>query len=84
MKASKSSVVVIYNCSNQLVQLQACIPGGDFYSSEAQIRIPPSRHVNLLKSHLRDDQITNLAKKGIIKILHDSEASDSREEALVS
>lgn len=83
-KAKKSHVVRVYNNSKQLIQLQVRPPGGDFFTNESQVRIPPGEDVLLPKSHLRQDQIQNLTKKGFIRILHDSEAVAEREEALVS
>lgn len=65
----------IYNCSKQLIPLQARTPGGDFYTSEQQIRISPGQDVLLPKAYLRADQIENLQKRGMIKVLHDSEFS---------
>ena len=83
-KAKKSHVVRIYNNSKQLIQLQVRPPGGDFFTNESQIRIPAGGDVLLPKSHLRQDQVDNLVKKGFIKILHDSEAMADRESTLVS
>lgn len=83
-KAKKSHVIRVYNNSKQLIQLQMRAPGGDFFTNESQVRINPGQEVLLPKSHLRHDQVTNLTKKGFIKILHDSEAVAEREEMLVS
>lgn len=83
-KAKKSHVIRIYNNSNQLIQLQMRAPGGDFFTNESQVRINPGRDVLLPKSHVRQDQVENLTKKGFIKILHDSEVVADREETLIS
>lgn len=56
-----------------MIPLQARTPGGDFFTSEVQVRIGPGKDVLLPKSHLRQDQIDNLQKRGLIKILYDSE-----------
>ena len=83
-KASKTPVVRVYNSSNQLIQLQVKPPGGDFYTNESQIRINPGDDVLLPKTHLRQDQLENLKKKGFIKIVHDSEAVAGNEQSIVS
>jgi hypothetical protein len=84
MKKNKSHVIRVYNNSRQLIQLQARPPGGNFYTNESQVRIPPGQDVLLPKTHLRQDQLENLKKKGFIKILHDSEAIAERAEMLAS
>ena len=83
-KANKSPVVRVYNCSKQLIQLQVKPPGGDFYTNESQIRINPGTDVLLPKTHLRQDQLENLKKKGFIKIVHDSEVVADSEQSIVS
>jgi hypothetical protein len=71
--AKKTHVVRIYNNSKQMIPLQVRTPGGDFFTSEQQVRIMPGRDVLLLKSHLRSDQIENLTKKGLVRVVYDSE-----------
>jgi hypothetical protein len=83
-KAKKSHVVRIYNSSKQLIQLQMRPPGSDFFTNESQVRIFPNEDVLLPKSHLLWNQIENLKKKGFIKVLHDSEAVEELQEALVN
>lgn len=78
----KSHVVRIYNCSSQLVALQVRPPGSDFYRNEQQVRIPPGKDALLPKSHLRSDQIENLQKKQIIKVIYDSQVNADREAAV--
>jgi hypothetical protein len=73
-KAKKTEIVRIYNCSPQLIQLQVRPPGSDFYRNEQQARIGPGRDVLLPKSHLMPEQISNLQKRGMIKVIYDSEA----------
>lgn len=75
MKA-KTAIVRIYNNSRQMIPLQVRAPGGDFYTSEQQVRIKPGGDVQLPKSHLRKDQIENLQKRGLIKVVYDSELLD--------
>jgi len=71
--AKKAAVQRIYNCSNQMLPLQVRPPGGDFYRNEQQVRLLPGTDVTLPKSHLRADQIDNLQKRQMIKVVFDSE-----------
>jgi len=73
MAKKKTHVVRIYNNSKQMIPLQVRAPGGDFFTSEQQVRIMPGKDVLLLKSHLRADQVDNLAKKGLVRVVYDSE-----------
>ena len=81
---AKTHVVRVYNNSKQLIQLQVRAPGSDFFTNEQQVRIPPGENVLLPKSHLRQDQVENLQKRGFIKIVYDSQAVEQFEEALVN
>ena len=83
-RTKRTAVIRVYNSSRQLLQLQMRAPGGDFFTNESQVRINPGQEALLPKSHVRKDQITNLTKKGFIKILHDSEAVADREATLAS
>lgn len=78
MAKKRQHQVRVYNCSKQMIPLQARAPGGDFYTSEQQVRIMPGQDVLLPKSYLRSDQIENLQKRGMIRILHDSELAEER------
>lgn len=69
----KTAVVRIYNCSKQLIPLQVRAPGSDFFTNEQQVRLEPGKDVVLPKSHLRADQIENLQKRRLIKVVYDSE-----------
>jgi hypothetical protein len=60
-----------------MIPIQLRAPGGDFYTSEQQVRLNPKMDVQLPKSHLRMDQIENLQKKGLIRVTYDSETSSS-------
>lgn len=79
--ATKSHVIRIYNSSKQLISLQVRSPNGDFYTSEQQVRIIPNQSVVLPKSHVRQDQIDNLQKRGMIRVVYDSEAALDRQAA---
>ena len=63
----------IYNRSKQMIPLQARVPGGDFYTSEQQIRLNPGQDALVPKSHLLMDQVQNLQKRGMIQIYYDSD-----------
>lgn len=73
----KSAVVRVYNCSEQMIPLQLRVPGGDFYTSEQQVRLEPGTDVVLPKSHLRLEQVNNLQKRRMLKIIYDSETEVS-------
>jgi hypothetical protein len=74
-KKIKSAVVRIYNCSKQMIPLQLRAPGSDFFTNEQQIRLGPGKDVVLPKTHVRDDQIQNLQKRRMLKVVYDSEAA---------
>lgn len=67
-----SDTIKVYNCSKQVIALQARHPGADFYT-EQQIRISPNKQVSLIKSHVNQSQIENLQSKRLIKVIYDSE-----------
>lgn len=73
-KTTRGAMLRIYNCSKQLIPLQVRPPGGDFYTSEQQVRLAPGGDVLLPKTHLRQEQIENLQKRRMIRILYDSES----------
>lgn len=77
--SKKSPMVRVYNNSRQMIPLQVRSPGADFYTGEQQVRLAPGRDVLLPKNHLRSDQIENLQKRGMIKIVYDSEMIDERQ-----
>ena len=77
MAKAKSATMKIYNNSKQMIPLQVRAPGGDFYTSEHQIRIGPGQTVDLIKSHLNLDQIENLQRRRMIKVIFDSEATET-------
>jgi mRNA-degrading endonuclease toxin of MazEF toxin-antitoxin module len=57
-----------------MIPLQVRAPGSDFYTNEQQIRLDPGKDVVLPKSHLLADQIENLQRKRMVKVIYDSEA----------
>ena len=73
MAKKKVHQINVYNNSKQLIPLQVRAPGGDFYTSEQQVRLNPGQHVLLPKNYLLLNQLENLQKKGLIRILYDSE-----------
>lgn len=70
---AKSAIIRIMNTGKQLLQLQVRPPNGDFYQDEQQIRMLPGHIVELPKSHLLEDQIQNLQRRGELKVVFDSE-----------
>jgi len=75
---AKSDIVQLYNCGNQTLPLQAKQPGGDFYLHEVSIQLQPGKTVRVPKDHLNQAQIGNLCKRGMLKILHDTEVASAR------
>jgi len=72
----KSSVIRVYNNSMQQVALQMRPPASEFYTNEQQVRLNPGKDCLLPKSHVRMEQIDNLRKKGILKVLYDSDVAE--------
>jgi len=79
MAKTKTHVINVYNVSKQVICLQLRAPGGDFYTSEQQVRIMPGKHATLPKSYTREDQITNLCKRGTIRVIYDSEVAEENQ-----
>lgn len=67
--AKGSGFVRIYNKSHQTVSIQARPPGGDFFIHEQQIHIPPGKDATLPRDHLLLDQVTNLAARGLVRLI---------------
>jgi hypothetical protein len=82
MAKSKTRVVRIYNSSKQMIPLQVRIPGSEFYTGESQVRIDPGKDALLPFDHLRSDQLENLKRRGMIRILYDSQAAEDQEAAV--
>jgi hypothetical protein len=70
-------VATIYNRSKQMIPIQVAPPGGDFYLSEQQVHLRPGKTVQVAKSHLRWEQIQNLAARGILQVVCDSETQEA-------
>lgn len=70
----RTATLRLYNASKQALRLQVRPPGGDFFTSEQQVTLNPGQQVNLIKTHVNMDQVQNLQKRGMIKIVYDSEA----------
>lgn len=84
MAREKSQTIRIYNASKQMIPLQLRAPGGDFFTNEQQVRIMPGKDVLLPKSHLRSEQVDNLRRRGMIKVVYDSEDAVPQEALLNS
>lgn len=74
MSDSKSGVIRIYNCSNQMIPIQVRAPGSNFYANEQQVRIGAKKDVTLPKSHIYSEQIQNLQQRRMVKVTYDSES----------
>lgn len=70
----KSGTIRLYNSSKQALRLQVRPPGGDFYTSEQQVTLNPGKQISLIKSHLNMEQVLNLQKRSMLRVVHDSEA----------
>lgn len=71
-------VRILNNCK-QMIPLQLRPPGTSFFRNEQQIRLNPGQHALLPYEHLRQDQIENLCKKGMIKIIYDTQKRNSNQ-----
>ena len=65
-------IIRVYNSSRQLIQLQARPPKSDFYTNEMQVRLMPGQSVTVDRDHLLMDQVENLCKRGLIRVVYDS------------
>lgn len=74
MTKQKTATMRLYNASKQSLRLQVRPPGGDFFTSEQQVTLNPGQQVTLIKSHVNIDQIQNLQKRGMLRVVFDSEA----------
>lgn len=72
----KAQYIRIYNSSKQMIPIQVRPPKGDFYTSEQQVFINPGKDVLLPKSHIIDDQVSNLQARKMIKVVYDSETKE--------
>ena len=70
-------MVRILNSCKQMIPLQLRPPGTSFFRNEQQIRLNPGQHALLPYDHLRSDQIENLQKKGMIRIIFDTDKRNS-------
>jgi len=68
-----ANTIKIYNTSSQLIRLQLRPPGGEFYSTEQQVAIAPGQVVSLPKSHVLQEQVENLQRRQMLRVLYDSE-----------
>lgn len=75
IKQRRSESIRLYNRGKQMLPIQVCPPKGDFYLHEQQVRLAPGKSVLLPKDHLRMEQVTNLAARGLLKVTYDSESS---------
>ena len=82
MTKSKTRVVRLYNNSKQMIPLQVRAPGSEFYTGESQVRLDPGKDVILPYSHLRQEQIDNLKRRGMLRILYDSQTAEDHEAAI--
>lgn len=82
MAKSKTRVVRLYNNSKQMIPLQVRAPGSEFYTGESQVRLDPGKDVLLPYTHLRQDQVENLKRRGMIKILYDSQIAEDQEASI--
>lgn len=72
-------MIRVFNSCRQMIPLQLRPPGTSFYRNEQQVRLNPGQHALLPYDHLRADQIENLQKKGMIKVIFDSGKRDSNQ-----
>lgn len=70
----KTGTIRVYNSSKQSLRLQVRPPGGDFYTSEQQVTLNPGSQISLIKSHVNMEQVQNLQKRSMLRIVYDSDA----------
>lgn len=64
-----SEIITLYNQSKQAIPIHVRPPGGEFYQSEQQVTIRPSKSISLIKEHVNMDQVNNLQRRGMLKII---------------
>jgi len=79
MAKNKTRVVRVYNSSKQMIPLQVRIPGSGFFAGESQVRLDPGQDALLPYDHLLSDQIENLKRRGMLKIMYDSQTAEDQE-----
>jgi hypothetical protein len=75
---TKAAVLRVYNRSRQLVPIQLRPPHGDFFRQEQAVYLGPGKTVTLPKSHLNEQQISNLQKSRHLQIVFDSDLVPAR------
>ncbi len=64
-----SDTIIVYNSSKQAVPLSLRPPGAEFFTSEQQVTLNPGKQITLIKEHVNLDQVSNLQRRGILKVL---------------
>lgn len=59
--------LTVWNITNHPVNIQTKAPGGDFYTSEATIRIPAKKSYTDYVDRFNQDQLRNLRARKEIK-----------------
>jgi hypothetical protein len=69
MAKSTSQVVRVVNISTQRIDLQIQPPGGDFYLEQRQVRLMPTKSVDVPVDHLNAAQLENYKARHQIQII---------------
>lgn len=64
---ANDDVIIIENCSKQLVSLQVRPPKSDFFTGEQQVRLFPNKSIELPKKYFNMSQVENCAARGLIR-----------------
>ncbi len=72
---SQKKQVIVQNVSKQMIRLRLCAPINpdtgkrlDFYRAEGGADIGPGKQATVVEDRLDKDQVTNLRKRGFIRI----------------
>lgn len=68
-----SKTVSVYNCSRQTIPVQVGTKDGDFYLTQQQIHLQPGKVVDLPRTHVLEEQLTNLQARGLVRVIDPKE-----------
>ncbi len=73
--ANQKKQVMVQNISKQMITIRLCAPINpdtgkrlDFYRAESGANISPGKYATIVEDRLDKDQISNLKKRGYIKV----------------
>lgn len=81
MAKQRSAEIRLLNIGKQTIPLEVMPKGGDFFRDRSVVYLHPNKHVDLPKSYLNMDQVTNLQKTRKLRILRDTEKIEKEKAA---